>query len=129
MGHLGWAGDLVTRLGQPAETVWLGALFVAFVGPLLAVVVPRLARVAALILASASFAAALVATMQQQTMVALGLITFALATGFVGSWSTSTVRDAVGPLAPGPTPRHRIGNLALTPAQSRSFDYLVARSR
>ena len=29
MGDLGWVGDLVTRLGQPAENVWLVALGLA----------------------------------------------------------------------------------------------------
>lgn len=129
MGHLGWFGDLVTRLGQPTEDVWLVALGLAVVGPLVASVIPRLSRFLGLVVAPAAMALALVATLQQQTMVALGLITLAATAGFVASWSTRTVREAVGPLVAGPGPRHRIGDLALTPAQSRSFDYLVMRQR
>ena len=127
MGNLGWVGDLVARLGQPPENVWLVTLGLAFVGPLLAFVVPRLTRVLALAVVPVAFAFALVATVQQHTMVALGLITLATTAGFVASWSTRTVREAVGPVVAGPTPRHRLANVTLTRAQSRSFDYLVMR--
>ncbi|MBV9412249.1 MAG: hypothetical protein JO148_11680 [Acidimicrobiia bacterium] len=129
MGHLGWVGDLVTRLGQPAEDIWLVTLGVAVLGPFVAMVVPRLFRFLGLVVAPAAMALALVATLQQQTMVALGLITLAATAGFVASWSTRTVREAVGPLGAGPSPRHQVGAMVLTPAQSRSFDYLVMRSR
>ena len=127
MGDLGWATALVARLGRPAENVWLVALGTACVGPLVALVLPRLSRVVAMIVASGAFALALVATVQQQTMVALGLIALAVTAGFVASWSARTVRQAVGPVAGGPSPRHRLGNVTLTRAQSRSFDYLVMR--
>jgi hypothetical protein len=92
-----------------------------------ALVVPRLARLVALALALTAFALSLAATVQQQTMVALGLIALACTAGFVVSWSASTVRETVGPLAGGPSPRHRIGNRTLTRAQSRSFDYVAMR--
>jgi|GEM_PF-5666103 len=127
MGHLGWVGDLVTRLGQPAEDVWLVTMGLAVLGPFAALVVPRLSRVLGLVVGPAALTLALVATLQQQTMVALGLITLAATAGFVASWSTRTVRDAVGPLVAGPSPRHRVGDMRLTRAQSRSFDYLVMR--
>ena len=127
MGNLGWVGDLVTRIGQPPENVWLVTLGLACVGPLLAFVVPRLSRVLALVVVPVAFALSLVATVQQQTMLALGLITLATTAGFVASWSTRTVRDAVGPLVVGPAPRHRVSNVTLTRAQSRSFDYLAMR--
>jgi hypothetical protein len=127
MGDLGWVGDLVTRVGRPAENVWLVTLGLACVGPLAAFAVPRLSRFLALASVPAAFSLSLAATVQQQTMLALGLITLAATAGFVASWSTRTVRDAVGPLAAGPTPRHRPGNLALTRAQSRSFDSLLMR--
>ena len=126
MGNLGWVGDLVTRIGQPPENVWLVALGLAVVGPFLAFVVPRLARVFALVVVLVAFALSLVATVQQQTMLALGLITLATTAGFVASWSARTVREAVGRAA-GPTPQHRIRNVTLTRAQSRSFDYLAMR--
>jgi hypothetical protein len=129
MGHLGWVGDLVTHLGQPAEDIWLVTLGLAVVGPFVALVVPRLARFFGLVVAPAAMALALVATLQQQTMVALGLITLAVTAGFVASWSTHTVRAAVGPLVGGPSPRHCMGAITLTRAQSRSFDYLLMRSR
>ena len=129
MGHLGWVGDLVTRMGQPAENLWLITLGVAVVGPFVALVLPRLARFFGLVVAPAALALSLVATLQQQTMVALGLITLAVTGGFVASWSTRTVREAVGPLVAGPSPRHQVGAVALTRAQSRSFDYLLMRSR
>ena len=127
MGDLGWVRGLVTRLGRPAETIWLVTLGLALVAPLVATVLPRLARLLALVLAPAAFALALAATVQQQTMVALGLITFATTSGFVVSWSTTTAREAVGPLDAGPVPGHRVGNLTLTCAQSRSLDYLLMR--
>lgn len=110
-----------------AENVWLMALGTACVGPVVALVVPRLSRVLALIGAAAAFGLALVATVQQQPMLALALMTLAVTVGFVASWSARTVRDAVGPITSGPSPRHRAGNVALTRAQSRSFDYLVMR--
>ena len=127
MGNLGWVGDLVTRLGQPPENVWLVTLGLACAGPLLAFVVPRLARVLTLVVVPVAFALSVVATVQQQTMVALGLITLAITAGFVASWSTRTVREAVGPPVAGPAPRHRFLNRTLTRAQSRSFDYLAMR--
>jgi hypothetical protein len=127
MGDLGWVGDLVTRLGQRPENVWLVTLGLACVGPLVAFVVPRLSRFLALAVVPGAFALSLAATLQQQTMLALGLIMLAVTAGFVSSWSTRTVREAVGPLSTGPTPRHQFGTLALTPAQSRSFDYLALR--
>ena len=128
MGDLGWVGDLVARLGQPAENVWLVALGLACAAPLVAFVLPRLARLLGLMLAPVAFALSLVATVQQQTMLALGLITLAITAGLVASWSTRTVREAVGPLVAGPAPRHRFGNVTLTRAQSRSLDYLVMRT-
>jgi len=127
MGNLGWIGDLVTRLGQAPENVWLVTLGLACVGPLLAFVVPRLARLLALVVVPVAFALSVVAAVQQQTMVTLGLITLAITAGFVASWSTRTVREAVGPLVAGPAPRHRLPNRTLTRAQSRSFDYLAMR--
>ena len=69
----------------------------------------------------------MVAIVQQQTMVALGLITLAVAAGYTASWSARTLREAIGPIAAGRPPRHRPGNAALTRAQSRSFDYLLMR--
>ena len=129
MGDLGWVGDLVTRLGQPADNVWLVALGLACAAPMLAFVVPRLARSTGLALALVALSLGLVATVQQQTMEALGLITAAVAAGFMASWSTRTVRDAVGSIVAGPMPRHTFGERALTRAQSRSFDYLVMRCR
>jgi len=110
-----------------AENVWLAALGIACVGPLVALVVPRLSRVFALIAAVGAFALALVATVQQQTMLGLGLITLAATAGLVVSWSARTVREAVGALGGGPSPRHRPGNMTLTRAQSRSLDYLLMR--
>jgi len=110
-----------------AENIWLSALGIACVGPLVALVAPRLSRVFALIAAVGAFVLALVATAQQQTMLALALITLAATAGLVTSWSTRTVREAVGSLGGGPSPRHRRGSLALTPAQSRSLDYLLMR--
>jgi len=127
MGDLGWVGDLVTRLGQRPENIWLATLGLACVAPFVALVVPRLARALAAGLAPAAFALALVATLRQETMLALGLITLATTAGFVASWSTRTVREAVGPLVAGPMPRHRTAKFTLTRAQSRSFDYLVMR--
>ena len=121
MGDLGWIGAV--------ENVWLAALGLACVGPLVALVVPRLARASALALAPAAFGLSLLATLQQQTMLALGLVTVAVTAGFVASWSTRTLREAVGPMVAGPRPRHRPGNVALSRAQSRSFDYLVMRTR
>ena len=112
-----------------AVNVWLVALGTACAGPLLALVVPRLSRVLALTAAAASFALALAATMQQQTMLALGLITLAVSAGFVASWSARTVQETVGPIAGGPLPGRRPGAMTLTRAQSRSFDYLVMRPR
>jgi hypothetical protein len=121
MGDLGWIGAV--------ENVWLAALGLACVGPLVALVAPRLARALGLALAPVAFGLSLLATMQQQTMPALGLITVAVTAGFVASWSTRTLREAVGPVVPGGPPRHRAHNVALSRAQSRSFDYLVMRSR
>jgi uncharacterized membrane protein YjjP (DUF1212 family) len=127
MGDLGWVGDVVARLGQRPENIWLATLGLAFVGPFVAFVVPRLSRGLALAVVPAAFALALGATVQQQTMLALGLIMLAVTAGFVASWSTRTVREAVGPLSGGLTPRHQFGLVGLTPAQSRSFDYLAMR--
>jgi predicted MFS family arabinose efflux permease len=110
-----------------AENVWLAALGIACVAPLLALVVPRLSRVFALIAAVGAFALALFATAQQQTMLALALITLAATAGLLVSWSTRTVRESVGPLGRGPSVRHRCGRVTLTPAQSRSLDYLLMR--
>src|SRR5438270_12951043 len=121
MGDLGWIG--------PVENVWLAALGLACVGPLATFVAPRLSRASGLVLAPVAFGLSLLATMQQQTMLALGLITLAVTAGFVTSWSARALREAVGPVVPGPRPRHRPGNVALTRAQSRSFDYLVMRLR
>src|SRR5438067_8956211 len=109
MGDLGWVGDLVARLGRPAENVWLVALGLACVAPLVAFVLPRLARLLGLVLVPVAFALSLVATVQQQTMLALGLITLAITAGLVASWSTRTVREAVGALVAGPAPAHRVG--------------------
>jgi len=127
MGDLGWVTDVVTRLGRPAENVWLVTLGLGCVGPLLASVVPRLARVVAVGGALVAFSLALVATVQEQAGFALGLITLATTAGFVASWSTSTVRRAVGSHVAGPSPRHRLADRTLTSAQSRSFDYLAMR--
>ena len=129
MGDLGWVGDVVARLGRPAENVWLGALGVACIGPLVATVIPRIARLVGGVVALLAFGLALVATAQQQTMLALGLITLAIAAGFVSSWSRGTVQQMIGPCAAGPSPRHRIADRTLTAAQSRSFDYLLMRGR
>lgn len=129
MGDLGWVGDLVTRLGQPAENVWLVALGLACAAPMLAFVVPRLARSTGLALAVGALGLGLVATVQQQTMEALGLITAAVSAGFMASWSTRTVREAVGSIVAGPMPTYTFGQLTLSRSQSRSFDYLVMRYR
>ena len=129
MGDLGSIGELVTRLGQPAENVWLVALGLACVAPMLAFVVPRLARSTGVALAVAALGLGMVATVQQQTLEALGLITAAVTAGFMASWSTRTLRETVGSIVAGPVPRHTVGHLALTPAQSRSFDYLLMRGR
>jgi hypothetical protein len=99
----------------------------ACVGPLVALVVPRLARALGLTVAACAFALSLVATVEQQTPVALGLITVAVTAGFVSSWSARTVREAVGSVGFGPVPRHTAGDVTLTRAQSRSLDYLVMR--
>src|SRR5207248_788448 len=120
MGNLGWVGDVLARLGQPAENVWLVALGMACVAPFVATVIPRLSRLLGVALAVGAFGLSLAAAVQQQSMLALGLITVAVTAAFVMSWSTQTVREAVGPLR-GPVPRHRPGNLALTRAQSRSL--------
>ena len=127
MGDLGWAGDLVTRIGQRPENVWLATLGLACLAPFVALVLPRLARALAVVLAPTAFGLALVATLRQETMLALGLITLATTAGFVASWSTRTVREAVGPVVAGPAPRHRLSSRTLTRAQSRSFDYLAMR--
>jgi len=127
MGDLGWTTELVARLGRPAENVWLVALGTACVGPFVALVLPRLSRVVGLAAASGAFALALAATAHQQTMLALGLLTVAVTGGFVASWSARTVREAVGSIAPGPSPRHRPGGVTLSRAQSRSLDYLLMR--
>jgi hypothetical protein len=37
------------------------------------------------------------------------------------------MREVIGPVGTGPVPRHTAGNVTLTRAQSRSFDYLVMR--
>jgi hypothetical protein len=116
MGHLGWAAELVARVGRPAEDVWLVALGMACVGPLAAMVVPRLARVLGLAVAVGAFSLSLVATVEQQSLVALGLITVAVTAGFVSSWSARTVREAVGSVGTGPVPRHTAGNVRLTRA-------------
>ena len=127
MGNLGWVGDVLARLGQPAENVWLVALGMACVAPFVATVIPRLSRLGGLALAAGAFGLSLAAAVQQQSMLALGLIAVAVTAAFVMSWSAQTVREAVGPLRAGPVPRHRPGNLALTRAQSRSLDYLLMR--
>src|SRR5689334_22846334 len=127
MGTLGSADAVVTRLAQLPENVWLVALGLALLGPLVAVVVPRLSRVLTLVVVPAAFALSLLATLQQQTMVALGLITLACTAGFVASWSTRTVREAVGPMGGRQVPRHRHGAIPLSGAQSRSLDYLLMR--
>src|SRR5437588_400203 len=85
MGDLGWTTELVARLGRPAENVWLVALGAACVGPFVALVLPRLSRVVGLAAASGAFALALAATVHQQTMLALGLLTVAVTGGFVAS--------------------------------------------
>src|SRR5207248_10594707 len=87
MGDLGWVGDLVARLGRPAENVWLVALGLACVAPLVAFVLPRLARLLGLVLAPVAFALSLVATVQQQTMLALGLITLAITAVLGAAWA------------------------------------------
>jgi hypothetical protein len=127
MGNLGWANDVLARVGQPAENVWLVALGLACVAPLVAMVLPRLSRVLGLAIVLAAFGLSLAATVQQQTMLAVGLITLAVTAAFAASWSARTVRETVGPLRAGPVPRHGPGNLALTRAQSRSLDYLLMR--
>ena len=86
-----------------------------------------LARVVAVGVALVAFSLALVATVQEQAVFALGLITLATTAGFVASWSTSTVRRVVGSHVAGPSPRHRLADRTLTRAQSRSFDYLLMR--
>ena len=118
---------------------------------------PRLARLVGLSLAPTAMALALVAAVQQQTMLSLGLIMVAITAGFLASWSARTVREMLGPVgrvgpvgvagpvgrlgvvggvgrvgvAGGvgrtPMPRHRVGTVALSRAQSRSFDYLAMR--
>jgi hypothetical protein len=132
MVDVGSAGAGVTRLFDamgPVENVWLGALALALVGPLVAIVAPRLFRVVCLALSPAAMGLACVATFREQTMLALGLITLAATSGFVASWAAGTLRETVGPLRPGPRPRHRVRGVRLTRAQSRSFDYLVMRTR
>ena len=127
MGDLGWITDVLARLERPAENVWLVALGLACVAPLVALVVPRLSRVLGLALAPVALGLAFVATVQQQTMLALGLITVAITAGFVASWSTRTVRETVGTRVAGRRRLHRPGKVALSRAQGRSFDYLLMR--
>jgi hypothetical protein len=131
MVDLGNASAGVTRLFDaigPVENVWLVALALALVGPLLALVAPRLFRVVGLALAPPMMVLACVATYREQTMLALGLITLAVTNTFVASWARHTLRETVGPLRPGPRPQHRVRGVRLTRAQSRSFDYLVMRA-
>jgi hypothetical protein len=113
----------------PAENIWLAAAGVAVIGPAVAIVAPRLFRVLGMLLTPAALALAFVATFRQQTMLALGFITFAIACGFVASWSAQTLREVIGPYRPGPQPRHRPRGRVLTRAQARSFDYLAMRTR
>jgi hypothetical protein len=135
MGDLGWIADALGSLVRPggmdvfgpAENVWLVALGLACVGPLVALVVPRLSRAVGLALAPVALGLSFVATVHEQTMLALGLITVAITAGFVASWSTRTLRETVGPLVAGRQPQHRPGNVALSRGQARSFDYLVMR--
>ncbi len=107
----------------------LTALGIGCAGPFLAVVVPRLARVAALVVAASAFGLALAATFYQQPLFALGLITLAIAAAVVASWGGERFIEAVGPLVPGPRPRHTVRDVVLTSAQSRSLDYLLLRTR
>jgi len=127
MGDLGWITDVLARLERPAENVWLVALGLACVGPLVALVVPRLSRVLGLALAPVALGLSFVATVQQRTMLALGLITVAITAGFVASWSTRTVRETVGPRVAGRRLLHRPPKVALSRGQGRSFDYLLMR--
>src|SRR5438874_9443955 len=106
MGDLGSITDALARLARPggmnmfgpAENVWLVALGLACVGPLVAIVAPRLSRVVGLLLAPVALGLSFAATVGQQTMLALGLITVAITAGFVAAWSTRTVRETVGPI-------------------------------
>jgi len=116
------------------ENVWLIALGLALVAPFAAIVAPRLCRALGLIVVPGAMGLSFVATYHAQTMLALGFITVAIAAGFLASWSTRTAREnaefAVG--ARGVRrrmPEHRVGGTTLTRAQSRSFDYLVMRTR
>src|SRR5207248_2453305 len=114
MGDLGWVRGLVTRLGRPAETIWLVTLGLALVAPLVATVLPRLARLLALVLAPIAFALALAATVQQQTMVALGLITFATTSGVVvfAAWgSLDGAGSTPGATGVGDWPLDRVGGV------------------
>jgi hypothetical protein len=132
MVDLGSASAGATRLFDaigPVENVWLVALGLALAGPLLALVAPRLFRVVGLTLAPAAMVLSCVATVREQPMLALGLITLAVTSAFIASWSTQTVRETVGLFRPGPRPQHRVRGVQLTRAQSRSFDYLVMRNR
>jgi asparagine N-glycosylation enzyme membrane subunit Stt3 len=113
----------------PVENVWLTALGIALIGPLAALVAPRLCRALGLLLAPLAMALGFVATYRGQRMLALGLITVAITSGFVTSWSKGTLRDAVGPRQAGSLPRRRVRGVALSRAQGRSFDYLVMRNR
>jgi hypothetical protein len=136
-GDLGWLGNAIVDLTRPGglrvfgadENVWLAAAGFAVIGPALATVAPRLFRIVGAVLAPLALALAFVATFRQQTMLALAFITFAVASGFVASWSAQTLREMVGPYRPGPQPRHRPRGRVLTRAQGRSFDYLAMRTR
>jgi len=119
--------DVLARLVWPAACVWLVPLGLACVAPLVALVAPRLSRVLGLALAPVGLGLSFVATVQEQTMLALGLITVAITAGFVASWSTRTVRETVGPRVAGRRLLHRPPKVALSRGQGRSFDYLLMR--
>jgi hypothetical protein len=137
MGNLGSIGDALAALARPGgldvfgpvENVWLTALGLAFIGPLVAFVVPRLFRALGLLLAPAAMALAFVATYREQTMLALGFITLAVTSAFVASWSARSLREAIGPHRAGSLPQRSVRGITLTRAQRRSFDYLVMRNR
>lgn len=129
MGNL---GTWLEMLG-PAENVWLTALGIALVAPFAAIVAPRLCRFLGLLVVPAAMALSFVATYHAHTMLALGLITVAIAAGFLVSWSKSTMRENAEFVGAGGArrqmPEHRVGDRILTRAQSRSFDYLAMRTR
>ena len=136
LGDLGWVADSLTRLTRPGgldafgaqENVWLVALGVGVLGPLLSLTVPRLARALGVTTAVGAMVLSFVATYRGATMLACGLITLAVAAAFVSSWSRREMRTSIGPRRPGPLPTRRVvRGMVLTGVDARAFDHLAGR--